>query len=323
MKALTLFLVLLSSATITSSSGSLPPGLTQHESKPGNTLPSKISPRGIERRHAVADSAAVLLHHFGHTEPPSIVRHAHPTNVTASKGRTAHLRCRIHNLGQKSVSWVRHSDVSLISVGKYKYIQDSRFHVINEFPNHQDWELAIKDVKLKDEGLYECQVNTLPPLHQPFFLTVVDPFTEILGSKDVFFIDQHSAINLTCVVHSPEPPAHLFWMHNEKLVISRPGLPVSEVRSAVHVIDGRSEMVQQSRPGSTLSSLLIRNAKPSDSGKYVCNPSNTGPAQITVQVLDGESTDALQTSGLSTFTASKPTLSFLYTFSAFLIYIYR
>ena len=74
-----------------------------------------------------------------------------------------------------------------------------------------------------------------------------------------------------------------------QLVISRPGLPVSEVRSAVHVIDGRSEMVQHSRPGSTLSSLLIRNAKPSDSGKYVCNPSNTGPARITVQVLDGKS----------------------------------
>lgn len=318
------------------------------EDKLVNIFPAKINPKGVRRsrRHAASfrakedfadlgssstssGSAAVLLHHFGHTDPPTIVRHAHPTNVTASLGRTAHLRCRILNLGQKSVSWVRHSDVSLISVGKYKYIKDSRFHVINEFPKQQDWELAIKDVKQKDEGLYECQVNTLPPLQQSFFLTVVDPFTEILGSKDVFFIDQHSAINLTCVVHSPEPPAHLFWMHNEKLVISRPGLPESQASasSVVHVIDGRSEMVQQSRPApntpSIVSSLLIRNAQPSDSGKYVCNPSNTKPGEITVQVLDGESTDALQTSGLSTFTASKPTLAFLYTFSAFLIYICR
>ena len=36
---------------------------------------------------------------------------------------------------------------------------------------------------------------------------------EILGGKDVF-IDQHSALNLTCVVHAPEPPAHIFWIHD-------------------------------------------------------------------------------------------------------------
>ncbi len=43
-----------------------------------------------------------------------------------------------------------------------------------------------------------------------------DPFTEILGGKDVF-MDQHSVINLTCVVHSPEQPAHIFWMHGKKV----------------------------------------------------------------------------------------------------------
>ena len=77
---------------------------------------------------------------------------------------------------------MRHSDVSLISVGKYKYIKDSRFRVINESPKQQDWELAINDVKQKDEGFYECQVNTLPPLQQSFFLTVVGKLCKWLGS---------------------------------------------------------------------------------------------------------------------------------------------
>ena len=53
-----------------------------------------------------ASRAALLLPHFGlqaEVGPPSIARQAHPANVTASLGRTARLRCRIVNLGQKSV----------------------------------------------------------------------------------------------------------------------------------------------------------------------------------------------------------------------------
>ena len=45
-----------------------------------------------------------------------------------------------------------------------------------------------------------------------------DPYTEIVGGKDLF-IDQHSSINLTCTVHSPEPPAHIFWMKNGRVRI--------------------------------------------------------------------------------------------------------
>ena len=51
------------------------------------------------------------------------------------------------------------------------------------------------------------------------FLIIVftEPSTEILGGKDVF-IDQDSALNLTCVVHAPEPPAHIFWIHDGKVI---------------------------------------------------------------------------------------------------------
>ena len=44
---------------------------------------------------------------------------------------------------------------------------------MNEYPKLQDWELVINDVKLKDQGQYECQVNTSPILQQAFFLSVV------------------------------------------------------------------------------------------------------------------------------------------------------
>ena len=37
------------------------------------------------------------------------------------------------------------------------------------------------------------------------------------------------------------------------------------------------------------SSLLIQNARPSDSGKYICRPENAEPASVNVHVLNGKS----------------------------------
>lgn len=39
---------------------------------------------------------------------------------------------------------------------------------------------------------------------------------------------------------------------------------------------------------STTSFLLVQQAKPTDSGRYTCNPSNAQPKSITVHVLNGE-----------------------------------
>ncbi len=112
------------------------------------------------------------------------------------------------------MSWVRHDDVSLISVGKLKYIKDERFKVINE-ENSQDWVLAIRykpffihsilvffcllalgvasqscfsnvkwnafrSLKKSDEGLYECQVNASPMLRLTMYLKVVGKFALFL-----------------------------------------------------------------------------------------------------------------------------------------------
>ena len=41
------------------------------------------------------------------------------------------------------VSWVRHKDVNLISVGKFKYISDDRFSIVHE-DHDETWVLTIK-----------------------------------------------------------------------------------------------------------------------------------------------------------------------------------
>eukprot|EP00094_Tigriopus_californicus_P008328 TCALIF_08024-PA protein Name:"Protein of unknown function" AED:0.35 eAED:0.35 QI:0/0/0/0.75/0.66/0.75/4/0/191 len=188
------------------------------------------------------------------------------------------------------VSWVRHSDVSLISVGKYQYIKDPRFKILHE-PHAHDWILRIQALKYSDAGLYECQVNTSPILRRPIFLNVVDPQTEILGGKDMF-INQHSIINLTCLVHSPDPPAHVFWLHNQKVIIRH--YP-SQQHTGIFTIQlhQRNEEYRDDPDNETedeclvvASYLIIEEAGPNDSGVYECNPSNTSPASLTVHVLD-------------------------------------
>lgn len=46
------------------------------------------------------------------------------------------------------------------------------------------------------------------------FLLFAEPTTQIIGGPDLY-IESGSTINLTCVIeNSPEPPAYIFWNHN-------------------------------------------------------------------------------------------------------------
>ncbi|XP_021941724.1 tyrosine-protein phosphatase Lar-like, partial [Zootermopsis nevadensis] len=135
-------------------------------------------------------------------------------NVTALLGKTAYLNCRVKNLGNKTVSWVRHRDIHLLTVGRYTYTSDQRFRAIHH-PHSEDWTLQIKYPQHRDSGIYECQISTAPHMSHFIHLNVVEPTTDIIGGPDLY-IDRGSTINLTCVVlYSPEPPAYIFWNHNE------------------------------------------------------------------------------------------------------------
>lgn len=49
---------------------------------------------------------------------------------------------------------------------------------------------------------------------------VTEPSTEIIGAPDLY-IESGSTINLTCVIlYSPEPPAYIFWNHNDGVCIT-------------------------------------------------------------------------------------------------------
>ncbi|XP_013138652.1 PREDICTED: lachesin-like isoform X3 [Papilio polytes] len=207
-------------------------------------------------------------------------------NVTALLGKTAYLNCRVKNLGNKTlnmqVSWVRHRDIHLLTVGRYTYTSDQRFRAIH-LPHSEDWTLQIKYPQHRDSGIYECQISTTPHMSHFIHLNVVEPTTEIIGGPDLY-IDRGSTINLTCVVlYSPEPPAYIFWNHNDAII------SYDSPRGGVSVVTEKGE--------TTTSFLLIQQARPSDSGTYQCNPSNAQSKSVMVHVLNGEYPAAMQRGG--------------------------
>ena len=63
----------------------------------------------------------------------------------------------------------------LLTYGKQTYSSDARYQIFHEKPNN--WKLQIQFTKLSDEGLYECQVSSKPPLIKYTYLTVVGQYS--------------------------------------------------------------------------------------------------------------------------------------------------
>ncbi|XP_037082140.1 LOW QUALITY PROTEIN: cell adhesion molecule 2-like [Pollicipes pollicipes] len=192
-------------------------------------------------------------------------------NVTVLLGSAASLNCRVKQVANATVSWMRAADVpTLLSVGSYTYTMDNRFRV--EHNRHtSDWTLKLERTTHNDSGVYDCQIGTTPPLTRHIFLTVVEPDTEILGGPEIF-IDQQSTINLTCVIeHAPQPPDFILWEHDKKTI------NYDSERGGVSVVTTKGR--------TTVSQLLIRAARPPDSGRYTCRPASSKPASVRVHVL--------------------------------------
>eukprot|EP00092_Neocalanus_flemingeri_P016410 GFUD01017760.1.p1 GENE.GFUD01017760.1~~GFUD01017760.1.p1 ORF type:complete len:380 (+),score=133.27 GFUD01017760.1:174-1313(+) len=99
-------------------------------------------------------------------------------NISVMVGETAFLPCRVKNLDEYTVSWIRADDVTVLSVGHLAFSSDKRISVV-QVPRPRlsasDWNLSIENTSLEDDGMYECQVNTDPKINYKIALTVTDP----------------------------------------------------------------------------------------------------------------------------------------------------
>lgn len=94
-------------------------------------------------------------------------------NISTQLSSSVYLHCRVNDLQGKTVSWMRRrgDDLTLITFGQHTYSGDSRYSLEFEEPN--DWKLLIQFANERDEGPYECQVSSHPPLVLLVYLTII------------------------------------------------------------------------------------------------------------------------------------------------------
>ncbi|XP_042203660.1 protein turtle homolog B-like [Homarus americanus] len=211
------------------------------------------------------------------------------TENRAQVGTTAVLHCLAHNVGENMVSWIRRRDYHLLTVGSQTYSSDSRFQV-RYIKQDNDWQLHIRYVQVRDDGVYECQVSSHPPVSLLSTLHVLEATSEILGGPEKY-MTVGSSLRLVCVLRdNTQPPTYVFWYHNHHMINYH---ATREVR------------VENNRG---LSVLFLSNVRPADSGNYTCAPSNARPAHIHIQVLKGGETPAAIHSSAGIHTTSLPLL---------------
>ncbi|XP_077287197.1 zwei Ig domain protein zig-8-like [Arctopsyche grandis] len=214
------------------------------------------------------------------------------TNVTTQLGQNVYLHCRVNDLRDKTVSWVKRKGESLhlITAGHMTYSNEARYSLDYQPPN--DWRLLIRYANERDDGLYECQVSSYPPLVFYVYLSVVVPRVEIVDNRGVLihdkFYKQGSTIELICVISRvPQPSGYVQWKHGIRT------LNYDTTRGGISV---KSEM----KPEGAHSKLYIANANKHDSGNYTCSLDEAAMTTVFVHVLNGEHADAMQYGGCDT-----------------------
>ncbi|XP_021966852.2 uncharacterized protein LOC110862016 [Folsomia candida] len=218
-------------------------------------------------------------------------------NTTVFVGQSAYITCIVHNLGDKTVSWMRKRDLHILSSGNQIYTNDKRFSLLREGKSRNSYTIKISSSSKKDEGTYECQINTDPKMTATVHLIVLgsseDPDSAALAlgmldspyhQKDdhhskgyeakilgpsLMELDQGSQLaNFTCIIshgRSPSPP-NISWFFNE--------IPIQKAK-------GRFSVDTEKSSYQTVSILVI--LKP-QSGKYSCGGATVYPDSVVLKV---------------------------------------
>ncbi|XP_050702869.1 zwei Ig domain protein zig-8-like [Eriocheir sinensis] len=227
-----------------------------------------------------------------------------PTNLTIVSTNSAMLTCRVHMLGDRSVTWMRLKDLHILTVGQVTYTADDRFQVHHE-ASTGDWTLQVRRAQVTDSGAYVCQVNASPKIVRRVYLTVTDKemlesllkqpslhpdtqtHTHIPGNTHRY-IQEGSSLSLSCLVKHPPlaPPPTIAWYRGATLLLySTPGARLSL-------------QVERERERTT-SHLSLHALESGDSGVYTCIPVGGAGASVHVHVTHDERSSAVQWEGVS------------------------
>ncbi|KAM8716878.1 hypothetical protein ACLKA7_003707 [Drosophila subpalustris] len=231
------------------------------------------------------------------TYPPPVFDFGMPRNITARTGHTAAINCRVDNLRDKSVSWIRKRDLHILTAGILTYTSDERFKVVRT-ADSKDWTLHVKYAQPRDSGIYECQVNTEPKISMAFRLNVIvtppDAKAIIAGPTDLY-VKQGSVITLTCHVKQPASAVQdigpIYWYRGPYILTPFVAHP-NDAAIDLQRISMESTLAEKLQ-----SRLRIANAQLLDTGNYTCMPTTAEAASVVVNVINDESPAAMQKSG--------------------------
>ncbi|XP_044576504.1 uncharacterized protein LOC123259828 isoform X2 [Cotesia glomerata] len=205
-------------------------------------------------------------------------------NVTAQAGATVILDCKISLLQGKTVSWIkRHDDgekMTLLTYGQQTYTGDNRYSVEFQYPDN--WRLKILNVNSSDEGQYECQISTHPPMTIYINLHINAPSVQIVDAlgdqlRDKYY-EADSTIELLCVVRHMAMQVQysvVQWLHGNRI------LNYDTTRGGISVKTDLMDVGANS-------TLSIAKVGPADSGNYTCvlTTMPDQPATVHVHVLN-------------------------------------
>jgi hypothetical protein len=109
----------------------------QHKPQPNNEHQTQHNRRYKSHNDAIISMDEHYHQPYFDANDPAI-----SPNITIMQGENAYLVCVVRELGNNSISWIRHNDINLLSVGKFKYTQDPRYQIFHN--SHNDtWTLKV------------------------------------------------------------------------------------------------------------------------------------------------------------------------------------
>ncbi|XP_064084500.1 uncharacterized protein LOC135200104 isoform X2 [Macrobrachium nipponense] len=200
---------------------------------------------------------------------------AHTKNGSAVKGTKAMLNCRVTNVGRYAVSWRgtdRYGNQVLLTHGVLLYASNPRVGIIHE-DGSSDWTLTIDDVRKSDEGVYVCEVNSIPSRFQDVSLSVIekDSVSQSTASEAVnATVYGGSSHTFNCTV-TPLRNTKIFWVRERD----------QQVFTSAEKSWSPHERIFVAQDSEFTSLLTVLNAKASDEGVYRCyRDSNPSPTPV-------------------------------------------
>ncbi|XP_026755688.2 lachesin-like [Galleria mellonella] len=150
------------------------------------------------------------------------------TNVTVVVGRDASLICKVENLHNYKVAWLRVDTQTILTIGPHVITKNHRVGITRGDP--QAWTLTLRDVRLSDGGNYMCQVNTDPMITQTHQLQVfVPPDIVDSGSSSEVIIHEGDDVALHCSA-SGTPLPTITWRREDSTEMRIEGQNVTKWR---------------------------------------------------------------------------------------------